>query len=102
MLSPWCFLTAAAAAEVEGLKAALKKAEDEVAEKKAAAEKVVVELEKAKTVGEKHEARVAEVQVELKDAIMKCEDLEKKQKDQHSKLSNTTKIIHFRDDTCLS
>ena len=40
-----------------------------------------------KTDSEKHEARVAEAQQELKDAITKCEDLEQKNKDQSSELS---------------
>ena len=71
-------MTAAAAAEVEGLKAALKKAEAEAAKKKAAAEKAMAELEKAKMTGEKHEARVTEVQVELKNVVTKCEALEQK------------------------
>ena len=56
--------------EVEGLRAELKKA------KEAAVERAAAELKSAKTVSEKHEARVAEVQQELKDAVTKCEDLE--------------------------
>ena len=73
MLSPWCLVTTVVAADVEG------RAE--------AAEKVVAELEKAKTAGEKHKTRVVVVQVELKDAVMKCEALEQKQKEQSSKQS---------------
>nr|XP_020157014.1 nucleolar and coiled-body phosphoprotein 1-like [Aegilops tauschii subsp. strangulata] len=67
----------AAAAEVDGLKEALKKAEAEAAKKKITAEKAVVELEKAKLAAEQHEARVTEVQVELQDAAKKLEALEK-------------------------
>lgn len=66
-----------AAAEVEGLREALKKPEAEAAAKKTVANKVVSELEKAKLAGEQHEARVAEVQVELQDAAKKLEILEK-------------------------
>ena len=50
VMSLWCLVPAAAAAEVEGLKAALKKAEAEAAKNKAAAEKAVAELEVVKTV----------------------------------------------------
>jgi hypothetical protein len=67
---------AAAAAEVEGLRVEPKKAKDAAAEQKAVADRAAAELKTVKTVSEKHEARVAEVQQELKDAITKCEDLE--------------------------
>ena len=46
----------AAAAEVDGLKQALKKAEAEATEKKTDAEKAAAELEKAKHAAEQHEA----------------------------------------------
>ncbi|XP_073352033.1 uncharacterized protein [Aegilops tauschii subsp. strangulata] len=67
----------AAAAEIEGLREALKKAEAEATAKKMATEKAVAELEKAKLAAEQHEARVTEVQVELQDAAKKLEALEK-------------------------
>ena len=70
---------ASAAAEVEGLREALKKAETA-----AAANEAMVELEKAKLVGEQHEARVTEVQVELQDATKKLEVLEKEKEKQSS------------------
>ena len=73
-------MNAASAAEVEGLMAALKKAKAEAVAKKAATKKVLAELEKVKTAGEKHGARVAKVQVELKDAVTKCEPLSKSKK----------------------
>jgi chromosome segregation ATPase len=73
---------AAAAVEINGLKAELLKA------KKEATEQAAAELSLVKTEHEKHEARVDEVQQELKDAITKCEDLEQKNKDQATKLAN--------------
>jgi chromosome segregation ATPase len=84
---------AAAAAEVEGLSEALKKAESETAVKKTAAEKAVVELEKAKLAAEQHEARVTEVQVELQDAAEKLEALEKGEEEQSSRLSKAEKEL---------
>ena len=51
---------AAATAEVEGLREALKKAKAEAAAKKTAADKAVADLEKAKSAANQHEARVAE------------------------------------------
>ena len=54
-------MTTTTAVEVEGLKAALKKAGAEAAERKATTEKVAAELEVVRTVGAKHDARVAEV-----------------------------------------
>ena len=65
----------------------LKKAEVEAAAKKTAADKVVAELEKAKSADDQHEARVAEVQVELQDAAKKLEALEKEQEERSSWLS---------------
>ena len=59
------------------MREALKKAEAKAAAKKTAADKAVVELEKAKLAGEQHEARVTEVQVELQNATKKLEVLEK-------------------------
>ena len=71
-------VVAAGAAEVENLKAGLKKAKRDAAEQMAVAERAVVEVKTGKTVSEKHKVRVVEVQHELKDAVMKCEDLEQK------------------------
>ena len=42
-----------------------------------------------KATSDKHEARVTEVQRELKDVITKCEDLEQKNKDHATELANT-------------
>ena len=53
----------------------------------------MAELEKAKLVGEQHEARVAEVQVELKDAIQKLEGLEKEQEECSSRLYRVEKEL---------
>ena len=79
---------AAAATEVEGLKAKLKKAKEAATEEKAvAAERVAAKLKPLKTMSGKHEVRVAEVQQELKDAVTKCEDLEQKNKYRASELS---------------
>ncbi|XP_044318354.1 uncharacterized protein [Triticum aestivum] len=81
-----------AAADVEGLREALKKVEAEADAKKTAAEKAVAELEKAKLAAEQHEARVTEVQVELQDATEKLEALEKGQEEQSSRLSKAEKF----------
>ena len=43
--------------------------------------------EKEQAARKKHESRVGEVQQELKDAIKKCESLERKITDQESKLA---------------
>ena len=69
------------AAEVERLKAELEKVRQEAADEKAAAKRAAAELSTLKTVSDKHEARVGEVQLELKDASTKCEALEQKSKD---------------------
>ena len=45
---------------------------------KAAADKAAKELELKRTAREQHEARVGEVEQELKDTIAKCESLEQK------------------------
>ena len=84
---------AAATAEVEGLREALKIPEVEAAVKKMAAEKAVAELEKAKLAAEQREARVTEVQVELQDAAQKLEALEKGQEEQSSRLSKAEKEL---------
>ena len=69
------------AAEVESLKGALSQAKMEVEANKAAADKAAKELEAEQTARRQHEARVAEVEQELKDAISKCETLEQKTSD---------------------
>jgi hypothetical protein len=68
-------MTTAAAAEVENLKAKLRKAQLEAVEQKAAAEQSAAELAAVRTASQKHEAKVSEVQQELKDAVTKCEVL---------------------------
>ncbi|KAM3411689.1 hypothetical protein ACQJBY_003390 [Aegilops geniculata] len=87
----------AAVTEVASLKAELLHAKKEVAKQKAAAEQAATELTLVKTKRENHEARVAEVQQELKDAITKCEDLEQKNKYHTIELANMkTKIPRRR------
>ena len=68
----------AAVGEVEGLKDELRKAKEEAAEQKATTERATAELTCVKTVSEKHKARVAEVQQELRDDVTKCEGLERR------------------------
>ena len=65
------------AADVESLKSALAEAK-EAEVRKVAADKAAKELEVEQTAHRTHEARVEEVEQELKDAIAKCESLEKK------------------------
>ena len=61
---------------------------------------MAAEIALVKTEREKHEARVAEVQQELKDAITKCEDLERKSKDHATELANIkTEIQEARSET---
>ena len=52
-----------------------------------AANKAAKELEAEQTARRQHEARVAEVEQELKDAISKCEALEEKSSTQSSELA---------------
>ena len=59
--------------EVAALKKALAEAEEKAAKERAACKK--------------HEARVNEVQQELKDAVKRCESLERDFKEQESKLA---------------
>ena len=66
------------AAEVETLKGALAQAKKEAEANKAAADKAAAELKTEQAARRQHEARVAEVEQELKDAISKCETLEEK------------------------
>ena len=58
--------------------------------------RATAELSTVKTVSDKHEARVAEVQKELKDAVTKCENLEQKNKGQATKLSKIKQEIQRR------
>ena len=53
----------------------------------ASADKAAKELEAKQTTHRKHEARVGEVEQELKDAITKCESLEQKTSDQAAELA---------------
>ena len=73
-------LLKADASEVDALKSALAEA------KKEAEEERVARL--------KHESRVEEVQEELKDAISKCESLERKILDQKSELAKALQSAH--------
>ena len=75
------------ATEVETLKDALAQAQKEAKANKAAADKAAVELKTEQAVRCQHEARVTEVEQELKDAISKCEALEEKTSAQSSELA---------------
>jgi hypothetical protein len=57
------------------------------------AEKAATELAAEILVRKKHEARVSEVQQELKDAVTKCEHLEQKSKGQASELTSLKSAI---------
>jgi hypothetical protein len=81
-------MTTPAIVEVENLKATLRTAQLEAAEQRSAAEQPAAELAMVKTASQKHEARVAEVQQELADAVTKCEALELKNKEQAAKLTS--------------
>lgn len=85
----WDFLiiTIVGAAEVESLEGALSQAKKEAEANKATADKAVVELEAKWTTRRQHDARVAKVEQELKDANDKCKTLEQKTSDQASELS---------------
>ena len=72
------FMGTVGAAEVETLKGALAQAQKEGNANKAAADKAVAELKTEQAARRQHEARVAEIEQELKDAILKCEGLEEK------------------------
>nr|XP_040249487.1 neurofilament medium polypeptide-like [Aegilops tauschii subsp. strangulata] len=74
-------------AEVETLKGALAQAKKESKANKAAADKAAAELKTEQAARRQHEARVAEVEQELKDAIVRCEGLEEKASAQSSKLA---------------
>ena len=75
------------AAEVESLKSALAQAKKEAEANKEAADKAAAELEAERTTHHQHEARVAEVEQEWKDAIDKCKSLEQKTSDQAFELA---------------
>nr|XP_020147086.1 tropomyosin-like [Aegilops tauschii subsp. strangulata] len=83
--------TQAGSTEVETLKGALAQAKKEAEVNKVAADKAAAELEAEQVARHRHEARVAEVEQELKDAIRKCETLEQKTLAQSSELS---KALH--------
>nr|XP_040251782.1 uncharacterized protein LOC120968852 [Aegilops tauschii subsp. strangulata] len=92
-INKWFDEALAVAAEVENLKAELRKALQEAAKQKVAAEQLVTELAMVKTTSQKHEAGVAEVQQDVKDAVTKCEDLEQKSKDQASEPTSLRSTI---------
>lgn len=81
------------AAEVESLKSALAQAQKEEGANRAATDKAVKELEAEQTACRQHEARVAKVEQELKDAITKCQSLEKKTSDQASELAKALQDV---------
>ena len=81
------------AVEVESLKSALAQAQKEAEMNRAAARKATKELEAKQTTHQKQEARVGEVEQELKDAITKCESLEQKTLDQASELAKALRDI---------
>ena len=63
-------------ADVESLKSALAKDKKEVEASKVATDKAAKALEEEQTTRQKHEARVGEVEQELKDTIARCKSLE--------------------------
>nr|XP_020166448.1 fibrous sheath CABYR-binding protein-like [Aegilops tauschii subsp. strangulata] len=81
--------TQVGAAEVETLQGALAQAQKEAKANKAATDKAAVELKTEQAAHRQHEARVAEVKQELKDAISKCEALEEKTSAQSSELAKS-------------
>jgi hypothetical protein len=72
---------------MEKLKAELEKAKQETAVEKAAAQEAVAALSALRATSDKHQARVEEIQLELKDASKKCEALELKEKERAAELS---------------
>ena len=68
-------------------------AQKEAEANRAAADKAAKELETEQTAHCQHEARVAEVEQELKDDITKCESLEQKTLDQASELAKALKDV---------
>ena len=81
------------AAEVESLKSMLAQAKKEAEVSRAAADKAAKVLEVEQTTRRRHEARVGEVEHELKDAIAKCESLEQKSSDQASELTKALESV---------
>nr|XP_020176018.1 hepatoma-derived growth factor-related protein 2-like [Aegilops tauschii subsp. strangulata] len=79
--------TEVGAANVETLKGALAQAQQEAKANKAAADKASAELKTEQAARRQHEARVAKVEHELKDSILKCEGLEEKVLAQSSELA---------------
>ena len=71
-------MLAVGADEVESLKSVVVGAKKEAVVSKAAEDKAAARLEEEKTTRQRHEARVGEVEKELKDAIARCESLEKR------------------------
>nr|XP_040258220.1 tropomyosin alpha-1 chain-like [Aegilops tauschii subsp. strangulata] len=86
-INKWFDEMQASAAEVETLKGALVQAKKEAEANKAAADKAAAELEAEQIARCQHEARVAEVEQEPKDAISKCETLEQETSAQSSELA---------------
>ena len=78
-------------AEVETLKGTLAQAKKEAEANKAAAEKAAEDLQTEQATHRQHEARVTEVEQELKDAIGKCEALEEKSSAQKTELAKALK-----------
>ena len=81
------------AAEVESVKSALAQAKKEVEVSRAATDKAAKELEVDRTAHQQHKARVGEVELELKDAITKCESLEQKSSEQASELAKALQNV---------
>ena len=75
------------AAEVKTLRGALAQAKKEAEANKVATDKAAAELKTEQAARRQHEARVAEVEQEMKDAIGKCEDLEQKTSTQATELA---------------
>ena len=80
-------ILAVGAADVESLKSALAKAKKEAEASKVAADRATMALEEEQTTHRKHEARVKEIEQELKDAIARCESLEQKSLEEDSELT---------------
>ena len=93
-------MIAAGATKVESLRAELRKAKADTSEQKATAERMATKLTLVKNDSEKREARVAEVQRELKDSFTKCEDPEKKNKEHATELAKMkTEVQEARTET---
>ena len=79
--------------EVESLKSALAQAKKGAEVSKAAADKAAKDLEVERTAREQHEARVGEVEQELKGTIAKCESLEQKSSEHASELTKALESV---------